>query len=182
MKIKISKIFVITLLCTSVFFSLSCMNTLGKTIKNDNTQFPSEFGKDSVFNLLVQIMNFKKFDKYLTKNFKENYTGEYTFINSEEIESKRFEDLSKYRYIFYANQNVNLVMSSNASGKGSSYSQSLTYSYSIKDRISGKIYTTKISSGAFSAFMKAYIIQLEIIKNQNRGIKIKDVQADQKLK
>ena len=85
-------------------FFTSCNSFFKGSMKDNGKQFPPDFGKPKTTILMVQAGK-KSYDKYLIKNWKTYYAGDYVFVKREELNQKMYEDIKKYRYIFDDEEN-----------------------------------------------------------------------------
>jgi len=150
------------LLCvTATIFS--CMGVMKSSIKEDGKQIPPEFGKEDV-TILVIRKGKRSYDKYLEKNFQENYFGKYVIIDEMEVNHKQYQDKKKYRYIFDEDKHTE----NRGMGRSTDFGQSTYAMFALTDRITGDVYKTKHGTGAFSAWMKAYVQALEKARQKNK--------------
>lgn len=148
----------------------SCVSTMKSSINDDGQQIPPNFGKEDV-TLLVILKGTRSYDKYLEKNFAENYGGKYVIVDPMEARSQQYADKKKYRYIFDEDKTVNIDTYGIYQGKtrvGTQNVSSATAKFQLVDRLTGEVYKTKHGTGAFSAWMKAYIQELEKARLKNK--------------
>ncbi len=155
---------------TVVFFlliGLASSNTKHMTFTKEAGQIPPDFNKFKDTLLVVGHSDDMGYNKYLKKNFEDDYTGKYKIIRPKEVKNYPIE---KYRYIFDHSLNYSSKTTmtstpitgggnvtnggSNTSYHTSSYASSDVFF--ITDRKIEKDYVTK-SSAFFSKLMKAYI-------------------------
>jgi hypothetical protein len=161
-----------------VFF-FSCASSMKATIKDDGTQIPPGFGKKNEI-LLVIRKNKRSYDKYLEKNFEENYFGKYIIIDAADTLNSKYKNTDTYRYIFAEDyhmetptytagqqQEATQRQMERRGGPGLDYTPDVYAKFQVTDRKSGVIYRTKHGTGAFSAWMKAYIQALENARKKN---------------
>ena len=151
---------VLLIFCATLLFS--CVSMVKSSIKDDNKQIPPNFGKEDV-TILVIRKGKRSYDKYLEKNFEENYFGKYVIIEAGDVNNKRYENKKKYRYIFDEDKHSQYI----GSGRSSDYGLSTYAMFSLQDRITGEVYKTKHGTGAFASWMKAYIQALERTRQKN---------------
>ena len=143
----------------SVFAFEGCKSVYKSTIKDNGKQIPPEFGKVKTTILVIEKGR-STYDKYLEKNW-EAYTGDYVIINRDQLNSKKYSDLTKYKYIFdYDSRTTNTVSNGNIqSNEG--------YTFYLQDRADNKKYSSYLDSGVWSKLMKAYISKIEEVRIKN---------------
>jgi hypothetical protein len=121
---------------------------------------PPEFGQDPTSVLVCIIRNRKSYDKYMIKNVKKIYHGKYVFVSAEDLETPKYADRNKYRYVFDGNTTANR---SSEYSPSSGYKNSTTYSdsYFVFDRLKDEHYHARFTSSFFSALIRAYMTNLE---------------------
>ena len=133
-----------------------------KVIKADDIQIPTDFGKKDG-TMLVIIKGKRNFDRYIEKNFEENYTGKYVFILEGEERDPDYKDVGKYPYIFGQDVSVQFFKNTGTKNFG-------VYKYGamfLIDRQTKKLYQTKERNAAWSRLMRAYIQELEATRLEN---------------
>lgn len=120
---------------------------------------PPDLGKDDAY-LMVQLEGRNSHDRYLRKHFKRNYRGNHLFVDNEELNSPRYADAERYRYVFFANI-IRMGAGSNASA---------SYSYYVYDRMTKRTHTPTLSGSWFAAYIKGYAINLEKQRAKNASI------------
>ena len=161
-------------------FLFSCTAAMKTTIDDDGKQIPPGFGKKNE-TLLVIMKGKRSYDKYLEKNFEQNYFGKYIIIDKAELISAKFKNTDTYRYVFeedyhqetpeYSGSQIaaaNKRALERGGGPGVDYTPNIYAKFQVTDRKSGIIYRTKHGTGAFSAWMKAYIQALEKARQKNQ--------------
>jgi hypothetical protein len=116
---------------------------------------PQDFGTTKTTVLVVNYGK-KGVDKYLEKDFSKEYKGEYIIIESEELNSKAYKDITKYRYIF--NLVEDFVPGKWAAGQR--VAPETNYHIHFTDRSNFTVYKTLLSTNFFSKLIKAYIERL----------------------
>jgi hypothetical protein len=134
-----------------VVLAVASSGTKNITFTKEGGQVPPEFNQFKDTLLVIGHANDWGYNKYLKKNFEENYTGSYKIITPKEIPNYSPE---RYRYIFDHNLNY-----STRATDGKSYASSDVFY--ITDRKINKDYVTK-SSAYYSKLMKAYIKALDL--------------------
>ena len=142
----------------SCLLFVSCVNLRISSIEDDGRQIPSNFGKDNI-TLLVIMKGKRSYDKYLEKNFKENYFGNYIIITRRGLLDEQYRNTDKYKYIF------DEELHSEYSEK---YGFHASAKFFLEDRNTGKKYITRRGSSAFSKWMRAYIKELEKARQKNK--------------
>jgi hypothetical protein len=138
----------------AMIFLSSCISTMKTTIRDDGKQIPPGFGKEES-TLLVIRKGKRSYDKYLEKNFEEAYFGKYEIVEASSVDSKKYSDKKKYRYVFDEDKHT-VNRSAGSIPDNSTYAM-----FGVTDRVSGETYKTKHGTGAFSKWMKVYIQALE---------------------
>ncbi len=123
----------------------------------------------------------RSYDKYLEKNFEENYFGKYIIITKAELESAKYKNTDTYRYVFEEDYHqdtpkpsgsqiaeANKRATERGGGAGVDYTPDVYAKFQVSDRKSGTIYRTKHGTGAFAKWMKAYIQALEKAGQKNQ--------------
>ncbi len=140
----------------------SCISTMKTTIRDDGKQIPPHFGKEEA-TLLVIRKGKRSYDKYLEKNFADNYFGKYEIVEEAFVSNKKYSDKKKYRYVFDEDKHT-------VNRSAGSIPNSSTYAmFGVTDRLSGETYKTKHGTGAFSKWMKVYIQALEKARTNNKS-------------
>ena len=159
MNIKTHKALSISSLLLLALILSNCTGAFKSMIKDDGKQIPSDLGKTKV-TILVFTNSARGYDKYLEKNWKKYYTGDYLIIRRNEID--QYTDKEKYRYIFDDDMSNNNFIDAEGGGKNLK-----GYSYSLYDRKEKKIYGLKIESGLYSKLMIAYIKKMNEVRAKN---------------
>lgn len=155
----------ITLFGCCLLFLFACMGVMKTGIKDDGVQIPPNFGKEDV-TLLVIRKDKRSYDKYLEKNFKENYFGKYVIVSEAEVKENQFDDKKQFRYIFSEAKQTDII----GHNRPGDYGQNTYAKFGLTDRLTGQLYQTKNGTGAFSKWMKAYIQELEKTRTKNKSI------------
>lgn len=149
----------LSVLTIVVFIALALASSGVKhmTFTKEDGQIPPEFNKFKDTLLVISHPEDWGYNKYLKKNFKENYTGNYKIIKLAEIENYPAD---KYRYIFdhSLNYTSKTTIGGPFDGKTSTYASSDVFY--VTDRNIDKKYVTK-SSAHYSKLMRAYIKALD---------------------
>lgn len=163
----------LSLFAISIFLVLALASSGVKhmAFTKEAKQIPPEFNKFRDTLLVISHSDDWGYNKYLKKNFEENYTGNYKIIKPSEIKNYSTD---KYRYIFDHSLNYNsrtTTTSTPITGgghivNGSSITSSHTSTYAssdvffITDRKINQDYVTK-SSAYYSKLMRAYVKALD---------------------
>ncbi len=115
---------------------------LKKTTVEENA-IPAEFGATNS-TLLIALSGKNARDKYLKKYFKENYHGEFLFVKSDKIDSEKYNDKDKYRYVFDVDRKTNLSPTYNGMTNRFETNGTTWSKYFIKDRKTDKNYYSKL--------------------------------------
>jgi hypothetical protein len=154
-----------------VFFGAGCSGTSHMTFSVSSGQIPPEFNGFNDTLLVIKNPMDWGYDKYLRRNFKENYRGPYKIISAGDL--KRYPP-EQYRYVFdnrtnYSTKTTTTYTPVTAGGhvqNGASMSSTHSFTYAssdaftVTDRINNKSYTTQ-SSAFYSKLMRAYVQALE---------------------
>lgn len=170
MNAKTPAVFTPLLLILCSLFLASCMGVMKNTIKEDDKQIPTGFGKEDV-TLLVVRKGSRIYDKYLEKNFAENYKGKYVIVEPGEERTKRYADKKKYRYIFSEDQITQTRTKGVYQGAArvrTEVDNTTIAKFQLEDRLTGEVYRTKHGTAAYSAWMRSYIQALEKARLKNK--------------
>lgn len=160
----------IFLLLVAAFFLQSCIFIVGPIVKGkltrkltvENKAIPPDLGFDDAY--VVCIMHEKNSrDRYVKKHFKKFYKGNMVFVTAKELESESYSDAAKYRYIFdYMRHNGSVqVVQATPTGNQISNVSTPSSNYFIHDRLTNIEYNSRISTGWFGKYIKAYSQNLE---------------------
>jgi len=166
----------LSLLAIAVLFMFSsCGFIINSYIKKDTENVPPEFGKEKTTLLVVRER--KGYNKKVDKIFQKYYTGDYIFIDREELNTK-YSDTINYRYLIdddistsrsevtTMTRNPNTGMSTRSNEVRSSASRS----FHILDRKTKKIHDTGVSSGtSWKKILKTYLKKLDSERKKNGG-------------
>lgn len=124
------------------------------TFSVNGGQIPPEYKGYNDTLLVIKHPMDMGYDKYLRRNFKENYMGPYKLIDANDIKQYPPE---KYRYVFdnRSNYTTRTDMSSNHS-----FTYASSDKFFVTDRVNKKYYATE-SSAYYSKLMRAYVQALE---------------------
>ena len=177
---KIKQVTTALLFAALPLLLVSCMASMKNTIDDDGQQIPPGFGKKTE-TLLVIRKNKRSYDKYLEKNFEENYFGKYVIIDAADTVNQRYKNTDIYRYIFAEDYHMETptytagqraaadqTQTERRGGPGLDYTPDVYAKFQVRDRKSGTVYRTKHGTGAFAAWMKAYIQALEKARQKNQ--------------
>ena len=162
----------ITLIVLGAFMLSSCGVLVKAQAKKYATvekgAIPMDFGKEQT--TLLFVTSSRSYNKYLKKNIKKAYHGNYELVVLEDLHNKKYNDLSKYRYIFdynyvtYTYHNDNEVIY----GPGGGIATGKVKRFAITDRKEDKMYIMPMTSGFWSKLQRVYLKNLDEqrIKNQ----------------
>ena len=89
------------LACVALLFFTSCGGMIVSAAKKEMTiekgDIPPDFGKDDAVILCV-LADKKGYDKYMKKQVSENYFGKYEFVYTDNVNSSKYNNVSKFRY------------------------------------------------------------------------------------
>ena len=171
MKVYKSLFFLVGLVMVFGFFT-SC----GAIVKSKAHQYiteekgaiPPEFGKQNTTVLFVT--HHRSYNKYLKKNVKKIYKGDYKFVTQEELKNEdAYKDMMTYRYVFdynYQSAGDNIITNTTSSGDFSMTSTRIRPAlYNVKkfmiiDRKTPQVYYCKMTSSYWSKLQKVYLKKL----------------------
>ena len=163
------------LLVMVVFFLSSCGFIINSYIKKDTENVPPDFGKEKTTLLVVRER--KGYNKKVDKIFQKHYTGDYIFIDREELYTK-YSDTTNYRYLIdddvsISKMYVTTVTTDRSTGfqsRSTAPQSSASRSFHILDRKTRKIHDTGISSGtSWKKILKTYLKKLDSERKKNGG-------------
>lgn len=170
MKKKIKNILSFLTIILFITIGMASSGTKKMTFSKVGGQIPPEFGIETDTLLVITHSEDFYYNKFLKKNFKENYFGNYKLITEKELKNYPSET---YRFVFDRSLNYSTKTSTiNSSGNsnpqygGTTISTTSTKTYAssdvfyITDRKTEKDYVT-LSSAYYSKLMRAFIKSLE---------------------
>ncbi|PWJ28750.1 hypothetical protein [Sediminitomix flava] len=168
---KLTTFILKTFLITILFICTSCgayvkMRAISKiTVEND--AIPPDFGTEETI-LLCVITGKKGYDKYMKKHVSNEYHGKYEFVMRKDINSDKYQNTSKYKYLFDFEKLQYKTTHSADTPSGFETITITTASYYLFDRDENITYKCPNTSSYFSRIIQAYMINLENerIKNQ----------------
>lgn len=150
------------------FLSLILMVTLyalflsscGISVKPKSKQYisvergaiPPDFGVEN--STLLCISGTKQYTKYLIKNFESLYLRDFKVIEKNDLQSDKYDDIEKYRFVFDFYEVFKVQNTSNGSTTRSSKK------FFITDRKDGKKYHCQFTTPYYSKLQKVYIEKL----------------------
>ena len=168
--LKTTLLFVVTIVTLTVFNSCGIIvkSMANKHLTEDRGAIPPDFGKDN--STVIFITHHKSYNRYMKKNVKKIYKGNYEFATEEEFNTEdRFKDIDTYRYVFdYDYIPAGSTWKSNTKNSGG-YSITTTTvgpaSYQVKkffvvDRKKEKVYKSDMTSSFWSKLQKVYLKKL----------------------
>lgn len=146
--------------------TLTLLTSCGAIVKSKGSNYlteekgaiPPEFGKEN--NTLLFITHHRSYNKYLKKNTKKIYKGNYELVSENEFRTNdKYKDLNKYRFVFdynYVSPGGTITKIDGTIG---------TPHYNVKkfrilDRKENKEYVSKITSSYWSKLQKVYLKKL----------------------
>lgn len=139
-----------------------------KYLTEERGAIPPEFGKENT--TLLFITHHRSYNKYLKRNTKKIYQGEYELISEDEFKSNtKYQDKNKYRFVFdynYKSPGYDVIRA-DGSTRAPLYN---VKKFRIFDRKEKKEYVSKITSSFWSKLQKVYLKKLneKIISQQNQ--------------
>jgi len=135
--------------------------------KNRATSIPPDFGKDSSQVLVIRLLGNDggKYDKIIQKKAPKLFGGKIEFMTDEQINNLDSSNVLKYRYSFNT-QNAQYHDAIYTSGpkQGMNTTTAGSRKFWIIDRVTGKKYSSKISSGMYKRVIESYLVNLEKVR------------------
>lgn len=162
-------------LISVVFMLSSCGMIINSYIRKDSENVPPDFGKEK--STLLVVRERQGYNKKVDKIFQKYYTGDYVFVDREELNTK-YSDTSNYRYLIDDDISISrseiTTMTRNTSTGMSTRSNevrsSASRSYHNLDRKTKKIHDTGVSSGtSWKKILKTYLKKLDSERKKNGG-------------
>ncbi len=131
---------------------------------------PANFGEGNTA-ILFRTTGKKSYDKYLKRNIRMVYKGNYELASNADIKSGKYDDISKYRYIFdyegvsYSYRSNNTVIYGPGGGTGTG----TVRRFAITDRKDDKMYVMPMTSGLWGKLQRMYLMNMEAVRSQNNG-------------
>lgn len=150
-----------------IIFS-SCGVVYKSMIQDDGHQLPPELGNSKTTMLLVKHK--RGYDKALEKNFEKYYKGDYLLVSEDDLKDKKYQDTSKYRYLFGAYLSSSIVRDFSNTSNPTATTTLTGQGYSVFDRTENKNYASNIHSGLWKKLMRVYVQELNKVyeKNSNK--------------
>lgn len=150
----------------------SCGAVVKSGLQNRLTEekgaIPADLGSDDAYVVgILQERNSR--DKYLKKYFKKNYKGKYIFLTQKQLDTEKYRDSTKYRYIFTYKAYTSRI----STDPSKTYDISVPSSnYYIHDKKEKKDYNCGASSSYFGKYIDIYTLNLEKqrLKNKKKNI------------
>jgi hypothetical protein len=132
----------------------SCAGTgaMKSEFTEENKAIPPDFGKNKS-EVLLCVLQRGSYNGYLKSAAKENYNGQYVFIQSSELNSATYADKTKYRYFFDYDGGSSVSYSN---GGSSTFKR-----FFVKDRLENKKYQSGAEFSFYAKAMKIYMANLE---------------------
>jgi hypothetical protein len=163
------------LLVTIVLMLSSCGMIINSYIRKDTENVPPDFGKGKTTLLVVRER--KGYNKKVDEIFQKYYTGDYIFVDREELNTK-YSDTINYRYVIDDDISISrsevTTMTRNSSTGMSTRSNEVrsaaSRSFHILDRKTKNIHDTGVSSGtSWKKILKTYLKKLDSERKKNAG-------------
>jgi hypothetical protein len=161
--VSLSCIFITTSLSSCIVFLIvgpMVEHKAEKRITVESGAIPADFGKGDV-TVLAILEGSNSYDRYMKKDFEKCYKGKYITITNEDLTSKKYNDVKKYRYVF------NFVMETHGQTAQDSYGTPVRRFY-ILDRLDNKQYISTFTSGYFSRVMKGYLKNMDQARTESK--------------
>jgi len=131
--------------------------------KNEVRQeVPPELGVGNGI-LLVQDEDKNQLSKAIAETFEKHYKGPYEILPASMIQSKKYLDAKKYRFVF-------AVLTKQNPGQWigrERFPPTTDYAYAVVDRLEGKQYRLDGWAGGFKRSMVDYVKQMEKVRSEN---------------
>ncbi|WP_428741882.1 hypothetical protein [Tenacibaculum sp.] len=137
-------------------------------ITEEKGAIPPDFGKQN--STVLFVTHHRSYNKYLKKNVKNIYKGNYKFVTEDELENDtEYQDITTYRYVFdynYVSAGHTTTTNTVQSGDFSTTTTRLRPAlYNVKkfmvlDRKTQKTYYCKMTSSYWSKLQKVYLKKL----------------------
>ncbi len=155
-KTKNYSILIISILTLALFTSCGAIvkGKANKYLTEEKGAIPPEFGKENT--TLLFITHKRSYNKYLKKNVKKRFKGNYEIISSNELNANdKYQDIIKYRYVFdYDYRSYSYTKSDLSPGTGQ------VKKFYILDRKNNKRFASKMTSSYWSKLQKVYLKKL----------------------
>ncbi|WP_207497145.1 hypothetical protein [Aridibaculum aurantiacum] len=135
-----------------------------RSISANETAVPPDFGKEQT-TLLVLNTDHTHINRTIHSSIEKFYTGPFEMVDPTMINSSKYSDRQKYRYMFRTTvrytEAVNMGMSRMA--------PSFTFNYDVVDRLQGKQYGNAKSTGTYKNWIETYVKRLEQVRIANEA-------------
>jgi hypothetical protein len=145
-----------------LFFAVASSGVKHMTFTTEQGQLPPEFAGFNDTLLVIEHPGDWGYDKYLRKNFKNNYHGPYKIIDGNKLNEY---PVQHYRYFFDNSSNFATQTTTYQSGATHSFTYASSDVFMVIDRTTNKSYVTQ-SSAYYSKLMRAYIQALDAERNK----------------
>ena len=152
-------------------FSIQFLNSCGAgkedmraSFTEENSAIPPEFGKEKTI-LMCVIKDDFYYDKHVKSAVKNNYKGEYVFVNLQDTYSEKYSDKKIYRYIFDYNEGSRHTVANAHNPRSTTYTRKVYY---IQDRLNNKFYKSGAEFPSYAKAMDAYMQNLELKRISNK--------------
>ena len=129
-----------------------------KYLTEQKGAIPPEFGQENT--TLLFITHHGSYNKYLKKNTRKIYNGDYELVSENEFKTNdKYKDLKKYRFVFdynYTSPGYDVIRA-DGSMRAALYN---VKKFRILDRKENKEYVSKITSSFWSKLQKVYLKKL----------------------
>lgn len=137
-----------------------------KHITEESGAIPPDLGKEKT--TMVFLLYHGSYNRYMKKNVKRIYQGDYIFVKKEEFKNTdAYDDISKFRYVFGFDY---IYYESTEIDFDSNYDMmKRVKKFYIHDRKTDSIYKPTITSGLWSKLQKVYLEKLneKIVSNRS---------------
>lgn len=163
-KLKHSSFFIVTILSLLLLTSCGAIvkSKANKYLTEEKGAIPPEFGKENTTVLFVT--HHRSYNKYLKKNVKKIFKGDYEFIREGEYGLEKYDDKNKYRFVFDYN-----YISYDYTNQSLETKYGKVKKFNILDRKTDKRFVSKMTSSYWSKLQKVYLKKLneKLITEQN---------------
>ena len=165
MRINKKLLFTFLIIFTQLF--ITC-GTPTSSFTAEKKAMPTDFGVDENCILICILQGRESRDYYMRKQITNEYHGKYIFVTMTELESSSYADKNIYRYLLDYNHSTVSQTTYNTQTHRTSTMTAGSSNYYILDRKENKEYNNKRSGSAFSKIIRAYAINLEIVRLKNK--------------
>jgi hypothetical protein len=165
MKIYKKLLFAFLIIFTQLFNSCG---TPTKSFTVEKNALPADFGADENCILICVLQDRNSRDYYMKKQITNEYHGKYEFVSESDLTSSKYNDKNIYKYLLDYHHSTVTQSTYNTTTHRTSTLTSGISNYYLLDRKENKEYNNKRSGSAFSKIIRAYAINLELVRLKNK--------------